>query len=117
MSVIYHPRKANVVADALSRVSMDSVTHVVDDKKDLVKEVYWLARLGVRLEDSPKGCFIIFHNSKSSLVVGVKSKQNLDPLLMYLKETVLSKYNESFSQGEDGCLRTNEDCVYRMWMD
>ena len=29
MSVLYHPGKANVVADALSRVSMGNVAHVV----------------------------------------------------------------------------------------
>ena len=33
MSVLYHPGKANVVADSLSRVYMGSVTHVADDKK------------------------------------------------------------------------------------
>ena len=32
MSVLYHPKKANVVADAFSRVSIGSLTHVVDDK-------------------------------------------------------------------------------------
>ena len=33
MSVLYHPRKANLVADALSRVSMGDAAHVVDKKK------------------------------------------------------------------------------------
>ena len=33
MSVLYHPGKANVVADALSRLSMGSVAHVENDKK------------------------------------------------------------------------------------
>ena len=47
MSVLYHPRKANVVVDALSRVSMGSMTHVIDDKNELVKEVHRLGRLGV----------------------------------------------------------------------
>ena len=40
MSVLYHPGKANVVADALSRVSMGSVAHVEEGKKELVKEVH-----------------------------------------------------------------------------
>ena len=48
MSVYYHPGKANVVADALSRLSMGSVAHV-DEKNDLVKDVHRLARLGVFL--------------------------------------------------------------------
>ena len=37
-------------------------------------------------------------------MVEVKSKKHLDPLLMELKESVLSKSNESFSQGRDGVL-------------
>ena len=33
MSVHYHPAKANVVADALSRLSMGSVAHVEEERK------------------------------------------------------------------------------------
>ena len=62
-----------------------------------------MARLDVRLEDSPKGGFTVRHNSESSFSGGVKSKNHLDPLLMELKETVRSKSNKSFSQG--GVLR------------
>ena len=72
---------------------MSSVTNVVHDKKELVKDVHRLACLGVPLEDSPKSGLVVRHNCESSLVVGVKSKQNLDPLLMELKKMVLSKAN------------------------
>ena len=51
----YHLGKDNVVADALSRMSMGSTTHVKDEKKELVKEIHRLARLGVRLADSTSG--------------------------------------------------------------
>ncbi|XP_069145940.1 uncharacterized protein [Solanum lycopersicum] len=108
MSVLYPFGKANVVADSLSRVSMGSVAHVNDEKKELVKDVHRLARLGVRLEESSKGGFMVRHNSDSCLVLYVKSKQHLDPLFMELKESVLNKNNESFSQGEDGVLRYQE---------
>ena len=47
MSVYYHPCKANVVADDLSRLSMGSVAHVEEERKDLVKDVHRLACLGV----------------------------------------------------------------------
>ena len=57
MSVLYHPGKANVVADALNRMTMGSVSHVKKHKKDLVKDVHRLARLGVRFEDSLNGGF------------------------------------------------------------
>ena len=51
ISVLYHPTKSNVVADALSCMTMGSVSHIDEDKKDLVNDVHRLARLGVRLED------------------------------------------------------------------
>ena len=37
------------MTDALSRLSMGSVAHVEEKRKDLVKDVHRLARLGVRL--------------------------------------------------------------------
>ena len=37
MSVNYHPGKANVVANSLSRLSMGSVSHIDDEKKELFK--------------------------------------------------------------------------------
>ena len=49
MSVYYHPGKANVVVDALSTLSMGSVAHVEEERKELVKDVHRLARLGVCL--------------------------------------------------------------------
>ena len=80
-----------MVADALSRVSMGSVSHVEEEKRELAHDVHRLARLGVRLEDSPKGAVMVRHNSESSVVVDVKSKQHLDPILMKLNESVLNK--------------------------
>ena len=53
-------------------------------------------------------------NSYSLLMVEVKSKQHLDPLLMKLKESVLTKINESFSQRRDDFIRYRGDYVY--WM-
>ena len=60
-------------------MTMGSVTHVEEAKKYLVKDVHGLAQFGVRLEDSPNGCFMVHHNSELSLVVEVKSKEHLDP--------------------------------------
>ena len=97
MSVLYHPDKANVVADVLSRMTMGSVSHVEETKKDLVEDVYRLAHFGVRLEDSPNGGFMVHHNYESYLVVEVKSKKHLDQPFMDFKESIISKLNESFS--------------------
>ena len=71
MNVHYHPCKANVVADALSRLSMETTTHVEGEKKELVKDIRRLARLGVRFVDSTSGSVSVHPSSKSSLVVKV----------------------------------------------
>ena len=49
MSVHYHHGMTNLVADALSRLSMGSVAHVEEKIKELVKDVHRLARFGVLL--------------------------------------------------------------------
>ena len=99
MSIFYHHGKANVVSNALSRLSMGSVSHVDEAKKYLVRDVHRLARSGVRLEDSLNGGFMGHHSSESSLVVEVKSKQHLYKPLMELKKSALGELNESFSLG------------------
>ena len=48
---------------------------------------------------------MICHNSESSVVVDVKSKQHVNPILMELKESVLNKSIETFSQGKERLLR------------
>ena len=45
MSVLYHPGKANIFADALS-CKMDSVSNIYYEKKVLIMEVHMLDRLG-----------------------------------------------------------------------
>ncbi|WMV50937.1 hypothetical protein MTR67_044322 [Solanum verrucosum] len=81
MSVLYHPGKANVVADALCRLSMGSVAHVEEERKEPAKDVHRLAR------------------------PGVKEKQDNDPILLELKGVVHNQRVEIFSQGGDGVLR------------
>ncbi|WMV09771.1 hypothetical protein MTR67_003156 [Solanum verrucosum] len=98
MSILYHPGKAHVVVYALSRLSMGSVSHVKEDKKELVHDVHRLTRLCVRFVDSHNG-------SESSFVSDVKAKQSLDPILVELKEVVPKKFVKAFFQGGNGVLR------------
>ena len=62
-----------------------------------MRDVHRLARLGVRFKDVPNSGFMVHHNSKSSLLVEVKSKQHLDQPLMELMELVFGNLNELFS--------------------
>ena len=103
MSVLYHPDKANVVVDSLSCMTMGSVYQIVESKKDLLRDVHKLARLGVRLEDSADGGFMVHHNSESSLVVEVKSKQNLEKSLMEFKESSLTSLTIHSTRGGRYC--------------
>lgn len=116
ISVLYHSNKANIFVDALSWLSMGSVTHVEYEKKELVRDVHKLVWLGVQLEDSPKGGFMVHNIFVSFLVVDVMSKQHIDHILMELTKSVLRKSVEDFSQGEDGYLGTKVGCVLQILM-
>ena len=116
MSALYHPGKTNVVMDSLSRMSMGRVSHVKDEKKELVHDVHRLTQLGVQLLDSLKGGFMVQLSYESSLVVDVKSKQHLDSIFMELKKLVHGKFVEAFSQRNMGYLGIKLGCVFRMWM-
>ncbi|WMV18688.1 hypothetical protein MTR67_012073 [Solanum verrucosum] len=83
MSVLYHPGKANVVVDALSQLSMGSVSNVENGKEKLVRDVHRLARLGVWLVDSIKGDAMVHNGSESSLVPDVEVKQGADSIARY----------------------------------
>ena len=79
VDILYHPGKANVVADALSQRSMGSLAHVDEDKRIMTKEVHQLANLGVRFVDSEDGGVVVQNGALSSLVVEVKENSLMIP--------------------------------------
>ncbi|XP_070017450.1 uncharacterized protein [Nicotiana sylvestris] len=106
IDILYHPGKANVVADALSRKSMGSLAHLEAYQRPLAREVHQLASLGVRLADSNEERVIVHNRAESSLVTEVKETQFNDPLLAQLKEGIHKHKTTTFSLGmDDGTLR------------
>ncbi|WMV07872.1 hypothetical protein MTR67_001257 [Solanum verrucosum] len=87
-----------------SMLSMGSVVHVEEEKKELAKDVHGLARLGVCLMNISDDCVTIHNGSESSLVAEVKEKQVSDPILLQLKGAVHKQKVEVFFQGGDGVL-------------
>ncbi|XP_049344686.1 uncharacterized protein LOC125809059 [Solanum verrucosum] len=79
-----------------------------EENEELVRDVHRLVRLGVQLVDSTKGGVMVHNGFKSSLVLDLKSKQGLDPVLVELKEAMLKKSVEDLSQGEMECLGIKE---------
>ncbi|KAH0784270.1 hypothetical protein KY290_003868 [Solanum tuberosum] len=104
MSILYDLGKANVVVDALSRLSMGSTAHVEEEKRELAKDVHRLTRLGVRLMDSTEGGVVLLNGAESSLVSEVNEKQDQDPILLELKANVHKQKVLAFEQGGDGVL-------------
>ncbi|WMV32597.1 hypothetical protein MTR67_025982 [Solanum verrucosum] len=82
-----------------------SVAHVEEERKELVKYVHRLARLGVYLMSISDDGVTVQNRSESSLVVEVKEKLDSDPILLQLKGAVHQQKVEVFSQGGDGVLR------------
>ncbi|WMV45958.1 hypothetical protein MTR67_039343 [Solanum verrucosum] len=83
---------------------MGSVAYFEEERKYLAKDVHRIASLGVRLMSISDGGVTIQNGAESSLVVGVKEKQDNDPILLELKGTVHNQRVEVFSQGVDGVL-------------
>ena len=72
IDILYHPRKANVVADALSRKSMGSMVETPPRKKRIIHDIQQLANLGVRLADSGNVGVSIRGIAESSIVEEIK---------------------------------------------
>ena len=49
-TILYHPGKANVVADTMSRKSMGSLAHIAPARRLLVEELHKLESKGVQFK-------------------------------------------------------------------
>ncbi|XP_070050821.1 uncharacterized protein [Nicotiana tomentosiformis] len=78
IDILYHPGKVNIVADALSRRSMGSLSYLHPEKRGMAHEIHQLASLEVRLLDSGDTGITIQDTATSSLVTEVKECQYED---------------------------------------
>ena len=79
-SVLYHPGKANIVADVLSRKSADSLAHINTERRLIVEELHELIDQGLQLKMTKK-CLLGQFRVQSVHLDRVKAAQRRDPQL------------------------------------
>nr|XP_009791491.1 PREDICTED: uncharacterized protein LOC104238728 [Nicotiana sylvestris] len=84
LTILYHPGKANVVADALNRKSMGSLARFTTEERPMVMDIQALANQGVRIDHILPGRLLAGLVAHSSLVGQVKARQFEDPCLVRL---------------------------------
>ena len=102
-TIEYHPGKANVVADALSRNSTGSISHL---KAVYLPRLVELRSLGVRLELTDTGALLATFHVRLILIDRIRELQTQDPTMIKLKREAKSAakgiVNTSIWYSDDG---------------
>ncbi|XP_050233220.1 uncharacterized protein LOC126681708 [Mercurialis annua] len=97
-TIQYHPGKANVVADALSRKSAGSLAHVTTEwQRPLIKEIYTMFSQNIRFEVSYLGSLIAQLSVRPTLIDRIRELQGEDPQLKRVMEEVEKGRCQDFS--------------------
>ncbi|XP_069150418.1 uncharacterized protein [Solanum lycopersicum] len=117
LSILYHPGKANVVVDALSRkaVSMDSLAFLSTGERPLSLDIQFLTNSMVRLDISDSRRVLAYMGVQSSLYNGIRGCQFGDKAQGSLRERVLAGNGDQATLDPDGVLRfASRICVPRV---
>ena len=100
-TIEYHPGKANVVADALSRRLRSTLSHMRSGYLPLLVD---LRALGVILEVEDSGALLAKFQVRPLLVDQILAGQSLDPQIIKLKEEIEKGKKAEFQIRDDGMI-------------
>ena len=100
-TIEYHPGKANVVADALSRRPESSLSHM---RSGYLPQLVDLRALGVILEVEDSGALLATFHVRPLLVDQILAGQSLDPQMIKHKEEIEKGKKTEFQIRDDGMI-------------
>ena len=103
-SILYHPGKANVVADALSKKSAGSLAHISTERRPIIKELHDLIDQGLQWKVTKK-CIIAQFRVQSVYLDRVKAAQRRDPQLQKITYDMQQGQSRDFVIDRVGTLR------------
>jgi hypothetical protein len=101
-SINYHPGKANVVANALSRKSYGFSTTLLTTQKHIIID---LEGLGVEVVISSSQSYLASLSVQPTLIEKINASQGCDPQLMKIMEEVRGGNRLEFNISNDSALR------------
>ncbi|XP_075083258.1 uncharacterized protein LOC142167007 [Nicotiana tabacum] len=107
-SILYHPEKANVVADVLSRKSMGSLEHIAPTKRLLAKDIQILEDTGIKFSVGSSEALLACAQAKSSLVERIKATQYKDEQFCKYRDEALAGKSKDMIVESDGVLQMGD---------
>ena len=104
-TILYHPGKANIVADALSKKSMGSLVHIAPVRRPLVEDIHKIELEGVHFDLEEPRVFLAHVKAQSSFKIQIQEAQKEDPKITKIVAKVKSGKGVGFIIDNEGVLR------------